>query len=470
MRETFLENLPRLKSSKLINWKESIGFIILFEYDNIKGELKIIKYDANSHSVTIKYLEEIFVINSCSLLNCNLGKVVGVYTKNFKIKIGTTLKNGKKDLVITNREHRDIINKYGISKGWKYYKYTCNKCGWTEGWIEERNLLNDIGCSCCRGLTVVKGINDVATTKPWMIKYFKNIEDVYTHTYSSTEKVIMKCPYCGREKKISIYVLNSDKLSCICSDKNSYPQKFVCNMLEQLKVIFETEYSPNWCKYDVENKLKQGRYDFYIEVGEKKYIIESDGEQHKNEGSKSSNWKSLEIQQNIDNYKDKLAIENKIKVIRINCEESNLEFIKDNILKSKLVKIFDLTKINWNKCEEFALSNRVKEACDLWNNDIKDTFKISKQMHLCRATIIKYLKKGSNLGWCNYNSKEEMIKVGKLFGKSILCTTTGRIFESASECSRVSEDIFGITLYTSNISSVCRGENTNTKGYHFKFI
>src|SRR5574344_202584 len=46
------------------------------------------------------------------------------------------------------------------------------------------------------------------------------------------------------------------------------------------------------------------------------------------------------------------------------CRKSELEYIKNNIFESKLNEIFDLSKIKWDECEEFALSNRVKEACD----------------------------------------------------------------------------------------------------------
>ena len=64
-----------------------------------------------------------------------------------------------------------------------------------------------------------------------------------------------------------------------------------------------------------------------------------------------------------DDEKDKLANEHDIEVIRIDCYPSEFEYIRQNVLQnSTLSKIFDLSSINWNKCDEFALSNRVKEA------------------------------------------------------------------------------------------------------------
>ena len=71
-----------------------------------------------------------------------------------------------------------------------------------EKFISEYNLLKGQGCACCSGDIVVKGINDIATTHPKMIQYFVNKEDIYTHSYSSNEKILMKCPNCGYIKKL----------------------------------------------------------------------------------------------------------------------------------------------------------------------------------------------------------------------------------------------------------------------------
>ena len=69
-----------------------------------------------------------------------------------------------------------------------------------EKWVTESNMEKQ-GCNCCSGKKVVKGINDIATTDPWMIPYFKNEEDVYTHSSCSGKVADVICPICNKEKK-----------------------------------------------------------------------------------------------------------------------------------------------------------------------------------------------------------------------------------------------------------------------------
>ena len=62
----------------------------------------------------------------------------------------------------------------------KYYKYKCLNCN-NEDWVIEYTL-NDsqhCGCNACcyPPKKLVQGINDIATTNPWMIKYFDNPDD-----------------------------------------------------------------------------------------------------------------------------------------------------------------------------------------------------------------------------------------------------------------------------------------------------
>ena len=112
------------------------------------------------------------------------------------------------------------------------------------------------------------------------------------------------------------------------------------NLLQQLNVEFEYQYSPKWCKYRFKGKNKTGRYDFYIPS--KQLIIEMDGGiGHGNCSTKLlTKNESLEI----DNIKDKLAIEHKLNPIRIDCNynHNRFEYIKNKIINSKLNDIFNL--------------------------------------------------------------------------------------------------------------------------------
>ena len=192
MKKIFLNNLPKRGNGNSIDWVNSIGYSIEFIYKDIDGIFIIKEYNPKTKKITLLYDNNIYKVDRHILTGCNLGGILKLKTKDFKIEIGQTFKDDKRDLTIIDREYRGR---------YKYYKYKCNKCSCDEGWIEESSLLNlKTGCSCCYGRTVEKGINDISTTNPEMVKYFVNIEDAYTHTYCSNDKVLMKCPNCNNEK------------------------------------------------------------------------------------------------------------------------------------------------------------------------------------------------------------------------------------------------------------------------------
>lgn len=168
--------------------------------------------------------------------------------------------------------------------------------------------------------------------------------------------------------------------------------------------------------------------------------------------------------------------------IVVDCRKSELEWIKNKIINSESMHIFNLLDIDWLQAEEFALSNRVKEACDLKkNNPNMTTGDIGDIMNLHCRTISGYLKRGAELGWCNYNTREKTRnnneKMEKLISKpkgkqvEILRNNISLgIFESLMELERQSLKLFGVKLNNSNISEVCLGKKSNYKGYTFKHI
>ena len=425
MRKVFLDDLPRggcFINNNSINWKQSIGYNIKFIYDDIKGEIKIINYE--DKCLYIKYLNNpIFTIKTDVFKVCKLGKLLNKYTDDFKLKIGQLIKGDKINLTITDKEHKKGTN----NRNRKKYKYKCNICGFDCGehyrnqqfneeiWVEESSLLRGGGCACCNGSKiVVEGINDIPTTAPWMIKYFQGgYDEAKLYTFNSNKKIIPICPDCGKvkDKLMSINGIYSSKsIHCNCSDKISYPNKFMFNLLKQLNVEFTTEYSPDW--------IKPKRYDFYIPS--LSIIIEMDGGLGHGKKQYNKNSKAVEETKNIDNYKNKMAEEHDIEVIRINCEISDFELIKNNIFKSKINKIFDLNKINWNDIEENSIKNIAKEVCNYkMKNKYATSSYIGKIFSLSVPTIIKYLKLGTDLGWCNYDANIERRRPKKYYNSSI---------------------------------------------------
>ena len=152
--------------------------------------------------------------------------------------------------------------------------------------------------------------------------------------------------------------------------------------------------------------------------------------------------------------------------------------MKDNLLKSDIVNIINLNNVDWEECERFALSNRVIEICEYWNNkkenettsDLELIFKIN------RHTIIEYLKKGTELGWCNYNGKEEQEKSRKRSknGKAVaMYDLEGNFIIEEMSVIKLKERCLkelNINLNTKNISALCLCKQKDHKGYIFKYI
>lgn len=493
MRKVFLESLPTKegiginKGQQVIDWIGSVGCRVKIIYDNIVGEVEIIDYDGRylyvSYSDKSPYKISAIGFASCSLKGLLKGEI-----NNFKYNIGDKIIDNRRNLIITDRKTSVSYDRNNKKYTYKYYKYKCNKCGFKCGehyknqeyqnelWILESNLLTGKnGCACCSipSKIVVEGINDIPTTVPWMVKYFQGgYEESKLYNISSNKKIYPICPDCGqvKSKSISINHINRWKnIFCPCGDGKSYPEKLMYNILKQLNMEFEMEFSPKW--------IKPRRYDFYIP--HMNLIIEMDGALGHGYGVYSKSDMTIEKSIKIDKYKDKMANIHNIDVVRINCEESNLEFIKTNILNSKLKIIFDLTKIDWNECEGFALSNLVKKVCEYKkDNPNATTGDVGKVFDLQAQTVRDYLIKGSKIwNWIEYDSEKEMINIGIKCGKSrrkmveiFKNETSLGVFSSCSELERLSEKLFNVKLNNSKISMVCNGKQKTHKGYTFKYV
>lgn len=446
-----ISKLPKYRIEKEIDWSSSIDEEVYFEYDKIKGYLKIVGYDKLTNHLQIEYQGCSYEVLTNTFKTASFGRMLGVMSIDFKIKIGEVFKSDKRDLVVTDRR----IKRDNMGRKWKYYKYRCNKCGY-EGEREEKNMLTGSCCPICSNKKASKGINDIATTDPWMIEYLVDREDAYRHTKSSNKEVYVKCPHCGRikNKKIRVYTLYSKRsIGCICSGGKSYAEKFMFNILEQLNVDFISEYSPDW--------IKPKRYDFY--VPSKNLIIEMDGRLghgNANPINKVSPSTSLEI----DRYKDKQAIIQGLKVVRIKCNYKNnrFMFIKENILNSKCSIYLDLLNIDWDKANSFATDDLIKKYCEYYENHKEDKLlkNIAEELKINQNVLLNYIKIGDKLGWCKWKTKK----------RKIMVIETGDVFESISECVKYSKTLYGVHFQSGNISSVLNGNRKHHKEFSFKYV
>jgi hypothetical protein len=300
-------------------------------------------------------------------------------------------------------------------------------------------------------------------------KLLANQEDGYRYTKFSNNKVLFKCNNCGEEKEKKIYVVYRKGFSCSkCGDGVSYPNKFMFNVLSQLAVKFNTEYTPEWSNFkdcDCGNEKTKGkkRYDFYIPS--KNTIVEMHGVQHYEDVKWSSTElsnRNLKEEQKNDEIKFKLAKKNGInKYIVIDARNSDMNFIKSNILNSELSSLFDLNNVDWLECHKFALSSRVKETCDIWNwlnVDERSVMKIVDIMGMSEETIRKYLKRGRDLGWCDYEEYHGM-RVVQLSLDNILVEE----YESGHLASKKTG------TRQSGISLCCKGKQKTAGGFKWMF-
>ncbi|MCX0396187.1 hypothetical protein LI014_02150 [Clostridium perfringens] len=378
--------------------------------------------------------------------------------------------NFKNEIFEKYGDEYEILGEYINAQTKIKVKHNSSKCNYHEWYVKPNNLLNNKTCPVCAGKSAKLGVNTIWDTDRWMVDLGVSEEDAKRCFHGSGKKIIVTCPNCGREKKISInQIYNNKSIGCLCNDGRSYPEKFVGSFLENLELKYKKEYSPKW--------IGKKRYDFYLK--DYSCIIETHGEQHYEKAFKNLDCRNLEEEQANDKYKKEMALNNGIKhYIELDCRESNLEWIKNSILNSKLNDLFDLSNINWNKCAEFANKNIVKEVCEYWNNkrDGETTSDLANMLNLNRNTIVNYLKKGTKLGWCKYDSKKEREKGRSKKGKNAKKVEIFKdneslgIFESCHELERQSEELFGVKLFQSNIGHVCLGRRKSHKGFTFKYV
>ena len=375
----------------------------------------------------------------------------------------------------------------------KWYKYHCNKCYINEDWIEETTLSKGIGCNACcvPSKKVLLSVNTIYDKATWMIKLGVSEEDAKKYSFRSTNEIEVTCPHCGRPKITTPDKIYSHKsIGCNCGDNISYPNKYKHEFYNQLLIQGQIK------NYIPEYKIKNRNYDMFIELNNGETLIdENHGEQH-GKFIKSGNITIVKYIRkcfNINNKRDEikndsykcwLAYENGIdNYIQSDCFISDSDYMKHNIENSILSKMFDLSKIDWNKCEEYALKKITKEICDYWHEHRevnKEYITTTDLIDICkfdRSTIIKYLKKGNKIGWCSYDPKEEQrlgaMRSNALKRNKVLVYDLNMNYitegESASWLSRNSVKKLGVKISQSKISDVATGKRSSYKGFIFKY-
>lgn len=389
----------------------------------------------------------------------------------FKLKIGHVLSDWNRNVEVIGREYREQVLYKGTAKERvvrkKFYQIKCNKCGLIR-WINDYYLINEHkGCLKCDTKLVGRlevGVNDFSSVYPEYAKLLKNPDEGKKHSSRSNDKLIFKCPYCGREYLKSINAVVMNGLSCFCKDGISYPNKFIFCLIEQVGVKFTPEKSFPW---------SNGRmYDEYIEYNGQQIIVEMHGKQHYHETNSYWNRDLLAEQEN-DVYKMQLATQNGIDhYFAINSSESNMVFLRNNIIESGLLDVLNVKKedINWQSCAEFATSNITKTVCDYKvSHPDMNLYEIADALNIRYHLVVRYVKIGDKLGWCHYIPGENNKRKEKhALTKPVCCVEDGMYFRSSD----VACDYYSTTehkYYGSNLRKTIRN-GTTYNGLTFQYI
>ena len=274
---------------------------------------------------------------------------------------------------------------------------------------------------------VIKGINDIATTNPELVHLFKNKEDAYKYKKWSTQYTWYICPCCGNEYYLQIQnVTKAGKVPCdICNDGFSYPNKFMANLLSQLNIAYEKEYSPDW--------ISPKKYDFYFQINNKNYIVEMDGGLGHGNSFGKPFQKHLDDGITIDKYKDKMAKNHGISVIRIDCNYTSkrFEYITNSILNSYLAELFDLNAIDFKKCDLASNDNIFRAVLIDLQNGLYDTKVLSRKHKLGESTIRNYINTANQY---RFESRKKKISDSK--NQKVLCIETNEIFDSYKDANK----------------------------------
>lgn len=345
------------------------------------------------------------------------------------------------------------------------------KCRYGHIWsAEPHNVLRGSGCPYCSDKAVLVGYNDIWTTRPDIAKLFVNSEDGYKYAKSAHNKVKFRCPKCGEILIKRINDVYNRGFSCpICSDGISYPNKFARALLNQLPIVnYIHEYHPDW--------LKPYFYDNYFEYNNKKYVLEMDGgigHGNRQFGSKDKDVNGIET----DIYKDTLAIQQNIQVIRVDCNyktQKRFEYIKNNLISSYLSVIFDLSNIDWCLCDQISQESLVKRACDLYSSGIKNLNEIASILQVDKTTVYNYVKNGARIGWCDYDPKKAIEEAARHNSNVIpinMVDSNENIihkFYSVRDCKNQIKELYGISISREKISDSCRTQKPY-KGFNFRY-
>lgn len=459
------------KKLRGVDWFKSIGYKVPFKYKDISGELEIVNFVKTDRypngAITIRYNGKEKEMCLSSFHRGRFERLITVekmfssdpFVFQNKYNIGDEIHyRHKKDSRETVYEVLDVYIGQGRYHGKTVkYKVRCKKCNVVL--TKDQSFI--FGCPCCDNQQCFAGFNDIPTTDPWMIPFFSgNKEEASHYTANSSKKIYPVCLKCGMKSdrlyQISNLKQNKSFKCKYCSDGISFPERFFIEFLNQVghKYIFQAY------EKDVGFKCGKKIYDFYIPL--LSCIVETNGAQHYLDNGFFND--GADIKRN-DMIKKRYAIEGGIKnYIELNCSDTSLDSLKNEILNSKLYKIFDLKNltIDWELCLSNASKSLTKEICLDYENEYMSIKELKEKYNIGNKGINNALKRGAEIGWCKYIHNENIYSPIDVFqnGKYLFSA------RSASEVAKILSNKYN-TYATKNMINGHIKNNTKMKGYMF---
>lgn len=387
--------------------------------------------------------------------------------KGFRYEIGEEIETKNSKVLILDRYISKDTHRNNETRDTNacYYRCRCLTDGY-EFDIQEYYLNSGGGCPVCGKNVVIPGIRSLYDCFPEVVKYLKNPEEAKTVLPYSTKRIDCRCPDCGAEKSLIISYLAQHGFSCsVCSDNLSYPNKFIRELLNQLKIDFVPEKTFDW------SERKQ--YDQYIEKFN--MIIENHGAQHYKE-VQGSVFGTLEEQQENDAFKLSLAINNGIEhYIVLDCRISSVDWIKKSVMESELPILLGFTEddVDWEQCDTASQYNaEIKKICEAYKTT-KSLSDLAVQFKHHLPQISNYLEIGAKCGLCDYEKnnpqKNGMLTKGQSAKKPIHCITDDMYFMDQHYCEEYYLGHGEETFVGPNIHKYIN-EGREYKGRIFEFI
>lgn len=454
-----LDQFPHDNNGK-ISWKDSVGIVVEFFYNGERHELEVLTIPNKNRYLSIK-IDDVVIdkTHTSNITKLTFSKLF--YKPDYFYNVGDVV-NGLVILEQTKTKMKSSKGN-GFAKV-KAYNVKC-LCDGYEFISDEWNLKDGHGCPVCAGKKTVAGYNDVATLHPDLARLFDNYNDAIGLSPWSPKKVLVVCPYCGFKKYMRISELvRCGYVTCDkCSDGFSYPNKFSHELFSQLSqqyLYYEYEYSPDWAGNYV--------FDNYIEcLDGAKLVVEMDGIFHYENIYDETGVTTA----NNDAKKDELCKKHNIDIVRINCHYKDISkralFIKENII-NKLFDYFDLSKIDWDKCDSAGVSRTMYEVINFYNaNENFSLDYIASYFKIGNGLMHRFLREGEKLGLCTYirndpkrKKNSRPIAMYDAFGSFI------GIFKSAKY---IVEEFPEKDFYRSSVTAYCKN-GKQYKGYIFKYV